>query len=245
MRSLYMPDGSGGKNLARLDVRNFDYAIEPLRNGQFPQYSGSGIFILRCDFPASISLTDQQTKQVNSYPMRAGLMLNTPFSGFAIDALPVVGSTIAPLFEFVVCKNGAIFEAPFAASYIKGCFAQRIITDTAALQAFAFMVPQGAQILRRFDFSLPATSIGDAFIGPAQGNSETVSGTVVDERNGVAFATSVRNVVFMPGVLVSAGTRATFSVQDLVIPAGCQQILVSVAGAGLARASMAATGFFE
>jgi hypothetical protein len=244
MRSLYQPDGSG-KNIARLDVRNFDYAIEPLKNGQFPQYSGTGLFVLRCDLPASISLTDRQTKQVNSYSLRAGLFLASPFSGFALDVLPVVGSTIPPLFEFVVCKNGAQFDAPFAAGYIKGCFAQRIITDTAALQVFAFMVPQGAQMLRRFDFSLAATSIGEAFIGPSLGNSETASGTVIDERNGIAFSQSVRSSLFLSPILLAGSTRAAFSVVDLPIPAGCQQVLVSVAGAGLSRTSMAAIGHFE
>jgi hypothetical protein len=244
MRSLYQPDGTG-KNIARLDVRNFDYAIERLRTEQFPQYSGTGIVILRCDNPASISLTDRQTKQVNTYPLRAGLVIDTPFSGFALDVVTVAGATLPGLFEFVVCKNGARYEVPFNESYLKGCFSQRILSDTAALQSFAFMVPQGAQILRRFEFSFAATSIGDAFIGPALGNSETLSGFVTDERSSVAFPLPVRNVVFMPGTLIAAGTRASFLVENLPIPIACQQILVSVAGAGLSRVSMAAMGYFE
>lgn len=248
MRSLYPANSGGSKELAQFGLRPFDFYRLELSGSDEPVYykefSGTGLYIERCDYPATITVTDSQTRVAQSFVMRPGLRINCSFSGFTIQ-VPTFSIRRGVFADIVVCKGGAQFDNSRSESDIQSQDSLLTLTDTAVLSEFSMMIPPGASILRRLEIGITATTLTHATITPVEnGIVASGRGGVIDPRNNVTYA--VATLARGYGTVTAAGAgiqRVVFD--DLPFWLRNNALYIRFVGTGLALANMTAVSRFE
>lgn len=241
MRTIYRPDGTAGKNIAQLALNNVSIIQLPCVTGFYPQLNGSGLYVLRSDFPVTLALTENESPLTSAYIAKAGARIQTNFSGLSVSAPDGVSGVI----EIALLKNGADFDAPLSTACANGAQAVRIDTNTGAVLAGVLYVPPGVSVLRKLAIATTGTTITGSFIRCAFNSGVMTSGSnITDRRNGVNF-----NV---PAIPLDYGVNSTPYPNTVVarfsefpIYARANQLSFQIEGTGLSTAALSVSQIFE
>lgn len=247
MRSLYPADAQGGKSNIQFGIRPFDFVRLEISGSDepvsYPQFSGTGLYIDRCDYPATIVVTDTQTRVAQSYVMRPGLEINVPFSGFVV-MVPVLSLRRGIFAEIIVCKGGARYTIGRDSSDIQNIDSYSVTTDTAVLKEFSIMIPPGASILRRLEIGMTATTITQALVTPVEaGIAASGRGAVADPRNGAQYNTP--SAARSYGAVSAAGTFQRVIFEHVPFWLRNNALYLQFVGTGMDYANMSIVSRFE
>lgn len=250
MRSLYQPDPNTGalQGLAA----PFEFATLQLNDGaaitldgynkgkHFPNYAGYGLYVHSTDFPATLTLTNQQTGVNESYTLRNGLEITSQFRGLTI-ACPSVPGAVA---RISILRSPGQFTNTAANPIFGAATYGRIVVDTALSQRLLYYVAPGASLVRKLKLNIPGTGLTSCSARPSVNGGFYQTNSILDVRNGNTYALTNPGLEYAtitnpaPGVYV-----AEFS--TMWLHSSVDSIYVDAVGTGLSAATTSASLILE
>lgn len=190
MRSIYGP-GDGGAKIAAVSSRFVERQTFPISDAtlsndgfnkgvHYPQFEGSGLFIEKCDYPATLILTDTQTGVDQSFVMSPGLRIDAPFKGLTIAGPSVPGAKAT----IIITKGGASYVNQYANPFIACPTYFHLTALSGVLQQGRIFVPPGAKFLEYLEFTIQGATLDECSVYPSkEGGVPYVRNNFTDPRN--------------------------------------------------------------